>query len=437
MPKTEQREELHVAGESQELALEWSIGRWMRLLAAAFPAFEDRNYRLYFGGQVVSLIGTWLQTVAQGWLVLQLTDSAFWVGAVSALSSLPILFFALFGGVIVDRFSRKRILYLTQLIPMLLAAILGVLTLLDIVTLAQICALAFLLGLVNAIDIPARHAFVADLMDRRRLASAIALNSVTFNVSRVVGPSIAGTLITFIGVGGTFLVNAVSFIAVVAALMLITARTRAPAEHPAALKAIADGLAYTFSRRILRVFMIVAGVVAVFGWSYVSILPVVAERVFGGDVASLGYLHTAAGLGALSAAILISVFIRRTGPGIFILGGNLVLGASLFLFSLTTSLELGLVWMFFTGLALIAEFSVINSTIQHLIDDAVRGRVMSIYVLMWRGTAPIGGFLMGYLAEELGAQLSIRLGAGVVFAAALFIALNYRHIPGRSVLGRA
>lgn len=398
-------------------------------ISGIFPAFESANYRLFFFGQVVSLIGTWLQTVAQGWLVLELTHSAFWVGTVSALSSLPILLFALFGGIIVDRFPRKPVLYIVQVVPMILAFALGALTLTGLVTLWHVCALALLLGLVNAIETPARHAFVADLVQRRQLASAIALNSATFNISRALGPLFAGTLIALIGLGGTFILNAVSFAAVIISLYFIAVHERPPHRQLHPVAAIAEALNYSFSRPTLRLFLIVAGVVSIFGWSYVSILPVITAEVFHGDATVLGYLYTATGIGALLAALLVSLYEQRTGPAPFMLGGNILMGLALLLFSFTTDFRLGLFYMFLTGFALISEFSVINSTIQHMITNEIRGRVMSIYVLMWRGTAPIGGFLMGYLGQRLGAPMAIRIGAVVVLLAAAVFILKRSHIP--------
>ncbi|TSC77392.1 MAG: permease [Parcubacteria group bacterium Gr01-1014_33] len=411
-------EEEYAGGEPEAIGIDES-NRWIERIFKAFPAFRERNFSLYFWGQFVSLIGTWLQTVAQGWLVLEITHSAYWVGVVSALGSLPILFFALFGGVIVDRFSRKKILYVTQILSLIFALVLGLLALFGHATLFAISVLAFLLGAVNALDVPARHAFIAEMMGKKNLASAIALHSAAFNGSRIIGPAIAGILIALIGTGGTFLVNALSFIAVIVSLALIdvSVRRRASA-HPHPIAAIREGLSYAFSRAMIRMFLIGAGVVSIFGWSYLSILPVVTEQVFHKRAAELGYLHTAAGIGAVTSVIVISIFMRRFGPRPFVIGGTFLLGAGLLGLSYAPTLPWGLAAMFVTGFSLILAFSVINSTIQSHIEDTVRGRVMSIYVLMWRGTAPIGSFLMGYMAEHFGAGWAIRAGSLVVLVAA-------------------
>ena len=415
-------------GEPEEIGIDESAG-WIRTIQKAFPALEERNFAIYFSGQFVSLIGTWLQTIAQGWLVLQLTHSAFWVGVVSACQSLPVLLFVLFTGVIVDRMSRKKILLVTQSLSLLFALILGLLTISGYISVPAICLLAFLLGTVNALDVPARHTFIAEMMGNKNLASAIALHSAAFNGSRVIGPAVAGLLIALIGTGGTFLVNAASFLAVIASLFLIQLATTRSATHSHPLDAIREGISYAFSRTTIRMFLIGAGIVSIFGWSYVSILPVEAEQVFHQQATGLGYLYTAAGIGALLGAILVSTYLPRTGPRTFILAGNALLGTSLFLFSFASVYWIGLICMFFLGLAFISEFSVINSTIQNMIQDQIRGRVMSIYVLMWQGMTPFGSFLMGTMAQHFGAPFAIRFGSLFVLGVAFYFFLNRTHIP--------
>ncbi len=409
--------------------------RWIKSGLGAFPAFRQRQYRIYFSGQFVSLTGSWLQIVAQGWLVFELTHSAFWVGFVNALSSLPILLFGIIGGVIVDRFNTKKILYFTQTLPMLFAGILGLLTILEIITLYHIAVLAFLLGMVNALDVPARQTFVAEIMERRRLASAIVLNAAAFNGSRIIGPSFAGLAIALIGLGGTFLVNAVSFLAVIVSLAFIRADTPAPETHPHPITAMKEGLSYTFSRPDLRLIILVVALISVFGWSYAAILPVIAADVFGQGASGLGYLYTAVGLGALCATLTISFFLPRVGPAPFILGGNVLLGLMLLSFSFVSHFGVGLGLMFFIGLALLAQMSVMQSIVQHAIHDSVRGRVMSIYVTFFRGTAPFGALLIGYLGEALGPQWAVRLMALPTLATAAILIRKRRLLPLR--LGEA
>lgn len=394
-----------------------------------FPAFRDRNYRLYFAGQFVSLAGSWLQQVAQGWLVFELTHSAFWVGFVTAMSSLPVLFFGIFAGVIVDRFNTKTLLYISQILPMIFAAILGVLTLYGTATIANISVLALLLGVVTALDVPARQTFTAKMMDRKNLASAIVLNAAAFNGSRIIGPSLAGISIALIGVGGTFLINAASFVAVIISLSLIRVNARPPDTHAHPITALREGLRYTFSRPDLRLIMFTVACVSIFGWSYIAILPVIAGNIFHQDAAGLGHMYTAIGFGAVTTTVLISLYLSRWGPARFIIGGNIAITAILFAFSFVTNFSLGLVFMFLAGLALLAQMSVMNSTVQHSIDGALRGRVMSIYVTAFRGMSPIGAFLIGILADLLSPQWAIRLMAIPLVATTVILLANRRHIP--------
>lgn len=395
----------------------------------AFPAFQDRNYRIYFSGQFISLAGSWLQTVAQGWLVFELTHSAFWVGFVTAMSSLPVLFFGVFAGVIVDRFNTKTILYATQALPMIGAVALGALTLSGAATIFNISVIAFLLGIVNALDVPARQTFTANMVDRKRLASAIVLNAAAFNGSRIIGPSFAGISIALVGVGGTFLINAASFIAVIISLSRIRADARPPDTHTHPLQALREGLRYTFSRPDLRLIMFTVACVSIFGWSYIAILPVIAGGIFRQDAVGLGQMYTAIGFGAVTATVLISLFLSRWGPARFIIGGNIAITAILLAFSFVTDFRIGLVLMFLAGLALLAQMSVMNSSVQHSIDNAFRGRVMSIYVTAFRGMAPIGAFLIGWLGDAISPQWAIRLMAIPLVGTALLLAARRRLIP--------
>ena len=393
-----------------------------------FPALASRNYQLYFGGQFISLTGTWLQTVAQGWLVFELTRSAFLIGVVTALSSLPTLMFTLFGGVIVDVLPTRKILLFTQTASMALAFILGMLTAARVVTVTEIAVLAFLLGVVNAIDSPARQSFVAEMVDKDSLGSAIALNSAIFNAARVIGPSIAGILIVYVGTGGAFLINSASYIAVIAALLLM--RVQAPAKpvrhHP--LRAIKEGISVSFTNPVIRTLLLLTAVTSIFGWSYTTILPVIADNIFHAGPSGLGHLYAAAGLGALTATIIVSAASSRVGPLWFILGGNTLFTCALLLFTFTQSLYAAMGLLYLCGVGLLMQFSTMNTTIQKQVADNVRGRVMSIYILMFIGLSPIGNFEVGYLAEALGPRTAIRAGAVTVFIFGLLIFLRRKKL---------
>lgn len=391
----------------------------------AFPALKSRNYQLYFIGQTLSLIGTWLQIVAQGWLVLQLTGSPYWLGVITAIGSLPILIFSLLGGVIVDRFRTKHIIIFTQTCLMILAFALGLLTLFHRANLFNIALNAFLAGVITAIDMPARQAFVVEMVGREKMSSAIALNSGIFNAARVVGPAIAGILIALIGTAGAFLVNGVSFMAVIIALFFIHAPGVINAIHPHPLKAIKDGLSYSFTHPLIRVLLLFAAVSSIFGWSYTAILPYIVQYIFHENAAGLGYFYMVGGMGALIGAVVTSAFANKTNAFKFIFVGNLFFSLSLILFSFVNKSIYAYPFLFLSGFGLIIQFSTINSTIQHLVSDSLRGRVMSIYTLMFVGMTPVGSFLIGYLAEHWGAPFAVRLNASIIFIFGLLL-FSYR-----------
>jgi MFS family permease len=396
---------------------------WKNKLSSSFPALQSRNYKLYFSGQLISLVGTWLQIVAQGWLVLKLTNSAFLIGLIAALATLPSLVFTLFGGVIADRFPKRKILLITQSCAMVLALILGVLTILKVITFWQIGLLAFLLGLVSAVDAPARQAFVPEVVTKDQLPSAIALNSGAFNSARVIGPGIAGILIAITGTGGAFIINGISYIAVIIALLNMRLKNIPKYKKQNALTAIKEGLSYSFSHPVIRTLIILTGISSIFGWSYTTLMPLIAQNKFHVGAAGLGYLYVATGLGALLATIFISVLSKKISPFAFIIGGNMLFAASLILFSNITGLHIALALLFSAGFGLICQFSTINTIIQSLVRDEFRGRVMSIYVLMFLGLAPIGNFEVGWLSEKWGTDFAISFGAVIVFISGLTIYL--------------
>ncbi|MBS1552154.1 MAG: MFS transporter [Bacteroidetes bacterium] len=387
----------------------------INIFLTAFPAFNSRNYKLYFSGQLISLIGTWLQIVALGWLVLKMTNSAFLIGLITALGSLPSLFFTLFGGVLVDRFPKKKILLITQGSAMILAITLGILTVFNLINFWEIALIAFLMGTVAAIDIPARQAFVAELVSKDQIPSAIALNSATFNAARAIGPGIAGLLIAWIGTGGAFLINGLSYVAVIAALWSMNIESITTEKKTGTLAAIKEGLIYSFSHPVIRMLIIFTAVSSVFGWSYSTVLPLIAANDFNLDAAGLGYMYAAGGLGALTATLLIGLFSKKISSVYFILGGNTLFSVCILLFSFTTDLTLALALLFFAGFGLLSQFAMMNTTIQRLVKSEFRGRVLSIYIFMFMGLTPLGNFEVGLLSEKMGTGFAIRAGAFIVF----------------------
>jgi MFS family permease len=313
---------------------------------------------------------------------------------------------------------------------MVLAFILGILTVAHIINVGEICVLAFLLGTVNAIDAPARQAFVPEMVSKEELASAIALNSGAFNTARVIGPGVAGLLIALVGTGGAFIINGLSYIAVIIALLKMNTQSRVSKRNTNALRAIQQGFIYSFSHPVIRTLIVFTAVSSVFGWSYTTIMPIIAQNEFHVEAAGLGYLYAATGLGALMATFLIAAFAKRVEPVMFIAGGSMLFAVSLILFSYTTNFTLALVLLFFAGLGLLSQFAMMNTRIQSLVKSEFRGRVMSIYVFMFIGLAPLGNFEIGWLSEKAGTSFAIRLGAIIVFIFAFIVFLRRNKITG-------
>ncbi|MCL5072706.1 MAG: MFS transporter [Actinobacteria bacterium] len=391
---------------------------------SAFPALQHKNYRLYFFGQLISLIGTWLQMVALGWLVLQITQSAFLVGLVSTVGNLPVLVFTLFGGVIVDRLPKRNILFFTQISSMILALILGLLTVFRIINISEIFVLAFLLGLVNALDSPARQSFIVEMVGRKDLSSAIALNSGIFNGARVIGPAFAGITIALFGTGGAFIINGLCYIAIIIAILFIKVNEVIPETHPHPLKAIHEGLHYSFTHPVIGQLLIFTAFSSIFGWSYSIIMPVFVKDVFQMGADSLGYFYSAVGIGALTAILLISALSRKVKSINFILTGNIIFLISITFFTFTRSIYLALPLLFFAGIGLIMQFSIMNTVIQHVVSNHIRGRVMSIYTLMFMGMLPVSSFQVGFFAEHFGPQIAVRINVAILLIFSIFLFVN-------------
>lgn len=389
-----------------------------------FPALKYKNYRLYFFGQVVSFTGSWLQGVAHGWLVYQLTHSAFWLGAISAISALPVLVLSLYGGFLVDRYSRKKLLFLTQSSMLVLALALGVLTITHLITLPLLLLITFLSGIANAIDNPVTQAFVVDVVGKEDLPSAVGLNSTMFNTGRVLGPGIAGFLIALVGVGNIFLINAASFLAILGSLYFIRVQsaTKTQKEQNPFI-AIREGIAYSKSHPLINVLLLTAGIGAVFCFSQSTLLPLIAEKVFQQGSTGLGQLLSAAGLGALIGSIIISSQSKRFSSFWFIGGGNALFISSTFAFTFTTSLLLASLFLFFSSLGLTLQFSTVYATIQKHVKEEFRGRVSSIYVLLFIGFSPLGNIFIGSAANILGPLFAIRISLFAAFLYALIILL--------------
>lgn len=394
-------------------------------LSRQFRAFRHRNYRLFFGGQLISLTGTWLQQVAQGWLVLKLTNSALLLGIVSAISSIPILIFSLWAGLVADRFNKRNILVITQSSAMILAFALAVLTYRNTVTVYHVIIIGFLLGAVNAFDAPTRQSFVVEMVGREDLMNAITLNSAMFNGARVVGPAIAGIVIAVLSLSGAFFLNALSFIAVIIGLLLMRIEGQTPRANRSAIEGLREGLQFIRGNRLVGSLLLLAGSVSVFATAYMVLMPKFARDVMGLGPKGMGFLMSAVGLGALCGAIFLSSLGDFRAKGRLLLTGNITFSVMLVLFSLSRSMPISIGLLFIAGWGMMTNMALTNTLIQTSVPDEIRGRVMSAYTLMFMGMMPVGSFQAGVVAHFLGVPESIRIGAIISAVAALALSKNF------------
>lgn len=373
-----------------------------------FRALRVRNYRLFWIGQLISLTGSWMQTTAQSWLVLQLTGSAFALGLVTTLQFLPIMLLSLFGGVITDRFAKQRVILVTQIAALAQAAIFGTLVATGAIQLWHVYVLAAIQGTVNAIDNPARQAFVPELAGREYLVNAVALNSMLFNGARIVGPALAGLIIARVGIAPTLYANALSFVAVIAVLLLMNPRefaASAPRGDGAVGERLAEGLRYVWQTPSVLLIMIVVAAIGTFGYNFSVVLPLLAGFVLRTSAEGFGWLSAFLGIGSLLAAIT-TAYTREITPRRLLLGSaafSVLLGAVAF----STSFALSAVLLVALGFAGITFATTANSLLQLTVPDELRGRVMSLYILLFAGSTPIGGFLIGTLSDIIGVSWTL------------------------------
>jgi len=383
---------------------------------ALLRVFRHRNYRLFFSGQLVSLMGTWMQSIAQGWLVYALTHSPFLLGVTSFAGQVPVFFMAAFGGIIADRVDRRRALMVTQSSAMILAAVLAALTLSGVVKVTEVIGLALCMGLVNSFDIPTRQAFTVDMVGRDDLRNAISLNSVMFNLARIIGPTAAGLLVAVAGEGVCFALNAVSYGAVLTSLFLIRVpeRPQRVAEHP--LRELKAGALYAWQSRHIRNSLLLVAACAAFGASYLALMPAVARDVLHQGSAGLGYLMGSVGLGALIGAYALArvpdIFLSRTP---MVAAGGF--GLSLILFAHSHSLLLSMALLLPTAFFLMLLGGSTNTIIQTVAHDHVRGRVISFYTMSFMGMMPWGSLVLGWIASRIGVGEAVTIGGTICFLA--------------------
>jgi MFS family permease len=397
-------------------------------------AFRHRNYRLFFGGQAISLVGTWMQQVAQGWLVLQLTRDPFALGLVAAAQFTPVLIFGLFGGLIADQLPKRRVLLVTQTIAMVLAFILFGLTASGSVEVWHVLVLAVALGVSNAVDMPVRQAFAVEMVGRDDVVNAVGLNSALFNASRILGPALAGLTIGAFDISVAFLINGLSFLAVIASYLVMRDEELRPAprmDRPSSIHdvidALAEGLRYVRATPIVFLAVSVVGLAATFGMNSSVLAPPLAQDVLRSDASGFGFLMAAAGVGSLVAALGVA-FGARARPAAMA-WGSILLGVSGIVLGVSRSFPLSLAAMVAMGFGMIAMAATANSTIQLNVPDRLRGRVMSVYTTVFAGSTPIGGLILGAVASTFGVPIAYIAGGAVTVGIGLWAAAWLRSMP--------
>ena len=393
-------------------------------LKAIFRSFQYRNYCLFFGGQSISLIGTWMQRIATPWLVYHMTGSALLLGVVGFAGQIPTFLLAPFAGVMADRWNRYHLLIATQIAAMIQAFVLALLCLTGTIEVWQIILLSIFLGLINAFDVPARQSFVIEMVEKREdLGNAIALNSSMVNSARLLGPSIAGVLIALTGEGVCFLINGISYLFVIASLLFMNVTPRKIAiRDTGVLKDLKEGFSYAAGSLPIRYVILLLALVSLMGMPYTILMPVVAKVVLHGGSHTFGFLMGASGLGALTGALYLAS--RRSDPG---LGKIIPLAAAIFglglvSFSLSRSFFLSSALLIITGFGMMLQMAASNTLLQTIVDDDKRGRIMSFYAMAFMGAAPFGSILAGVFANIIGAPFTILAGGiscilgAVVFA---------------------
>lgn len=391
-----------------------------------FSALYVRDYRLFWIGQVISLSGTWMHAVAQSWLVYTLTKSALYLGIVASLSSLPILLFTLIGGTVADRYPKRNILIITQILSMSSALTVGILADLEIITVWQIGAIAFFLGTVNAFDVPTRQSFLTETAGKGEITSAIALNSAAFNGARIIGPVLAGIVMATFGIPACFYLNALSFVPVIIILMMIKARGVPRERGIRIIDEIAGG--WQFVRRERSVFWILSliALFSLFGIPYVTLLPILAEEVLHSGARGLSLLMAAGGLGSFLAALMLAVRGEIDNYQINIPVAALAFSFGLLGLSFSSHLLISLSIIFCAGWGITNFLATGNSYIQHAVPDSLRGRIMGLYTLVFLGFAPLGNALVGFTADALGTVTSLKILALICIAGSAVFLKTFR-----------
>ncbi|MHB1485900.1 MAG: MFS transporter [Saccharofermentanales bacterium] len=402
---------------------------------SGFSSLKHRNYRLFWYGQCISLIGTWMQTIGQSWLVLELTKSAFKLSLVNMIQFLPMTIFALFAGTLADRYPKRKMLIFTQSALAVLAVILASLTYFEVVQYWHILVLALLLGIINTLDMPVRQSFFVELVGKNDLMNAIALNSGIFNLARIIGPAIAGLLIGLIGIAACFYINALSFLAVIAGLwmiklpdIIIAVRERSTIKH--VFSDIRKGLKYIKFKKIILLPLILLSVMSAFVMNFGVLIPVYAQQNLLQNATGYGVLMTSMGIGSFIGALAVAAKSKK-GPRLrYLVGGAFGMSAFLFLLGFVKNFEIAAVTLFIIGFFSIVFTALVNSIIQLNSEDNMRGRVMSVYSLVFGGVIPLGSMFAGNLTEQFGAPVCMMISGAIGVAATTYAIyfLRYRNV---------
>ena len=391
-----------------------------------FRTLKYRNYRLFFSGQSISLIGTWIQMIAMGWLVYRLTNSAFMLGLVGFVGRLPTLFISPFAGVIADRWNKYKLLLLTQVLSMLQALAITILLFTDIVQIWHIIILSIALGLINSFDTPVRQSFVIEMIEKKEdLGNAIALNSAMVNGARLFGPTIAGILVGALGEGWCFLINTLSFIAIITTLLMMKIPEKKiekkPDGHLAELK---EGFKYAYNFIPIRYILFILSLVSLMGMPYQVLMPVFAKDIYHGGPNTLGFLMAAAGTGALIGALYLASRKSVVGLGKNIAIATAIFGSGLVIFSLSKTFTLSIIVLVITGFGMMVQMASSNTVLQTIVDDDKRGRIMSFYTMAFMGTVPFGNLLSGSLSGLIGVTNTVLAGGVCCILGAAFFAFK-------------
>jgi MFS family permease len=396
-------------------------------------AMRYRNYRLYFGGQGISLTGSWMQQVAMGWLVYRLTGSAFYLGLVAFFAQVPVFFMSPLAGVLADRWDRMRIMLVAQTLAMIQAFVLAILMFSHAIAPWHLLPLAFFLGVANSLDAPARHSMIVQVVERKEdLGNAIALNSAMFNGARLIGPPVAGILVALVGEGICFLINGFSYLAVIFALLAMELKPRQEgrAGNTNIWDELREGFAYTFGLRTIRLIITFIAWVSLAGMSYVTLMPIFVSKTLGGGPNRLGFLMGATGCGALLGALALASRQGTRGIEKTLVSGSVVFSLGLVAVSLARTFWLAMPLMFLIGTGMMVQMASANTFIQHVISDNKRARVMSIYTMAFMGATPIGSFLVGILASGIGVTRTIALGGALCLGGTLVFARKFLPLRG-------